>query len=645
MFVSCFAFSANGQTVADSLEQLLKVIEESEDPVITRSYQQKALQLLENTEDKQLQIEYFQLLYQLGLNLQRAGQKDSSRYYYHQVVEYYNTHPKIADQKEQLAKAYNNLGISYYFQKIYPKALDAHFKALELRKEIQSKKLAGSYNNVGLVYLNLARYTEAKKYFKQSLKLKQENHDQAGISNTVNNLGIIARNTQHFDDAKYYYSMAYDLSQAIKDTLKMSNALNNLGRAYFWKQDYEQALVYFEASIELRRTLNQPEGLGDALANAAEVYLKNNQLEQAYAYLKEAAELVETHKIQGGIFQMNFVWAKYWMIKGNSDLAADYYTKYKQASDSVSAEAQAKMVAEIEAKYEAEQQAQEILVLQQQTAIQQLELDRIQLQRRWMVLLTLLLLGVIGLLTWLYHYRTKTNQALSELNQTKDRLFTIIGHDLKNPLVAFRAITQSLSQNLGQMDPSSVLYFIQKLEKSSNRLYLLIQNLLQWALNQSGQLKPVYQSFNLAQLVDETLELFKVSADQAQLELKHQIDPAIQVQADPKMTQTILRNLIDNAIKFTPQQGQIVVRTQVNQQDASKIWVQVQDSGPGMSNDQQNALFEWKSPTAYEADKAKGTGIGLVLCKELSDFQDSHLQVISEVGQGTTFSFALTRIA
>lgn len=593
-----------------------------------------ALELAQKNKDQNTQ---FLISTSIASVYYQKGKFDSSKYFFSNNVALVEE-KNIALDPELLATNYNDLGIVYLKLKDYNNAIEVHLKALKIREQVNSPKLSSSYNNLGLVYMNFEQHEKAIDYFEKSLRLKRKNKDKAGIINSLNNLGIVSKNIRHNENAKKYYNQALSLSKEIGDVNKMSNALRNLAYVAFWEDKYALAVSYYEEVLELQKKQDNQTLVIETILNIAQMNLEAHKLAKAFDYLNLAMKKVKEEDIYANYSDVYLLYCNYYTLLGNSEQSSAYYLKYKEIQDSLALKKNAMTLADIETKYETEKKEQEIELLKQKNIISTLELERIQTQRKWIFSIVFLLLIIISVLIWLYRYRSRTNKELELLNSTKDKLFTIIGHDLKNPLIGFRSITQSLSSNLDSMDKNSILYFIQKLEKSSNQLYLLIQNLLQWAINQSGQLSNNPQRFALEELVTDVFNLFKINAEREEIQLINEVPMNSFVHADLKITQTILRNLIDNAIKFTPKGGKVCV--QVTNHDRS-LEVLVRDTGLGMSEQEQQNLFQNINPNINNDVPQKGTGIGLMLCKELAERLSSNIKVNSVINQGTVFSFSL----
>ena len=228
---------------------------------------------------------------------------------------------------------------------------------------------------------------------------------------------------------------------------------------------------------------------------------------------------------------------------------------------------------------------------------------------------------------------------LRKLNATKDKFFELIAHDMKNSFTALISIAQSLTDSYHDIDENDKHLYITKVYKSSNNLFNLLQNLLHWATTQTGRMSYSPVKLNLNDIVDDNIQLLYQHAEKKGILLNANLDEAFYVFADKNMLQTILRNLISNAIKFTCNGGRVHVSAV---QTGKMVEVTVKDSGIGMTNDEVNKLFRIETKNkSIGHSKEKGTGLGLILSKEFVEMNNGKIWVESEPEKGSTFKFTL----
>lgn len=235
---------------------------------------------------------------------------------------------------------------------------------------------------------------------------------------------------------------------------------------------------------------------------------------------------------------------------------------------------------------------------------------------------------------------TQVNKELEKLNATKDKLFSLIAHDLKNPFHAISGFATMLSRNFSQMKEREKLEIIDLMNLSAETAYNLLENLLQWARAQTNRIRFEPERINLEEVTLETFEFLSTTAHKKRIELlTENLD--LHVIADRNMLSTILRNLISNAIKFTPEKGKVTVSA--SEKDG-KIEVSVTDNGIGMTEQVKNKLFQLEElHTSPGTSGETGTGLGLIVCKEFVERQGGTIRVESEPMKGSRFIFTLPK--
>ncbi len=237
--------------------------------------------------------------------------------------------------------------------------------------------------------------------------------------------------------------------------------------------------------------------------------------------------------------------------------------------------------------------------------------------------------------------RDRLIKQLKSTNAAKDKMFSIIAHDLKSPFSTIFAFVNLMKKNYDKYDKKHLFKLINELEKSTSSGYTLLENLLTWSRMESGRMKYNPQKLNLSEIISRVYDLYTIKAAQKGIELIANIQPEIYVFADNFMIETVLRNLVNNAIKFTLPNGTITIS--VNEKSDEYI-VSVSDTGIGIPKENLKKLFKIETAystfgTAYE----KGTGLGLILCKEFVEKNNGKIWVESEENKGTTFYFTLKK--
>jgi signal transduction histidine kinase len=232
----------------------------------------------------------------------------------------------------------------------------------------------------------------------------------------------------------------------------------------------------------------------------------------------------------------------------------------------------------------------------------------------------------------------RTNK-LTEIVSTNGKFLSIIAHDLRSPFSSILGILEILKISLKDFNKDEIKEYVDIVYNSANNTLTLLDNLLVWAVSQNKEknINPV--KINLYELLREEIENLKILTRQKQIKMSHTVEPGLNVTADLQMVKTILRNLINNAIKYTNINGEIVI----NACELKKfVEVTIKDNGVGISNENIKKLF--KVDTFHSTpgtQNEKGTGLGLLLCKEFVELHGGAIRIESETGKGSLFAFTL----
>lgn len=233
------------------------------------------------------------------------------------------------------------------------------------------------------------------------------------------------------------------------------------------------------------------------------------------------------------------------------------------------------------------------------------------------------------------------NKELKDLNATKDKFFKIIAHDLKNPFGILLQDSEFVVHKYDELKDEIKRSAIERIHKSSHRVYKLLENLLEWAKLQTGGIKTKKNKINLHQIAEKNISLYDCNASKKEIVVKNDIGMNVSAYSDENMIDFVFRNLICNAIKFTEDGGQVNISTQDNE---DFIEVSISDTGVGIAGENIKKLFRIDGGyTTPDTKGEKGTGLGLILCKEFVELNGGKIGVKSEVGKGSTFKFTLPK--
>lgn len=229
--------------------------------------------------------------------------------------------------------------------------------------------------------------------------------------------------------------------------------------------------------------------------------------------------------------------------------------------------------------------------------------------------------------------------SLEELNAAKDKLFTIIGHDLKNPLTSLLSVSHTLRENFSGLSKDELQQAMKNVDQSAHNLFRLLENLLEWTRTQTGHLPIHRRHFLLNPLIDENITYLLPTAKKKNISLVKELTDSLSVYADKNMVSTVIRNLLNNAIKFTPKGGRIQI---CSYRHNNEVWIEVSDTGMGIEKHKKARLFRIAATASTRGtENEKGTGLGLLVCKDFVEKNGGSIWVDSQPGKGSTFTFSV----
>lgn len=228
---------------------------------------------------------------------------------------------------------------------------------------------------------------------------------------------------------------------------------------------------------------------------------------------------------------------------------------------------------------------------------------------------------------------------LKNLNASKDKFFSIVAHDLRSPFTSLIGYSEFLKEDLNELTKEEIKTFAENINESSRTVFNLLENLLQWSRVQTDRISLEPIVFDISILADQAIKLLKNNSDNKYIDLSNKIPPRTLVHADENTISSVIQNLVSNAIKFTPVGGSVTI---TGEQDGSSVTVTVEDNGVGIHPDDIEKLFRIDNQhTTTGTENESGSGLGLILCKELIEKNKGKIWVESQPGKGSRFYFTL----
>lgn len=606
---------------------------------------------------------------------------------------------KAVDLAEQLKNkwslklAYSNMGITQVILGDYTTALRYSTQFLQLNIELgDSVEMSSAYNMIGDHYYDLGEYDEAYYYFTQSYRIANRKADKIKMAVALHNVGRVFKVIGQYDRAKAHLELSRKMSAQEGDILGEPYSLDELGDLLMRQGNYDSALLFLKESLITLRVVQDPILRPRAYARIASTYLRKGEFDSAFLYYDSALQeynktknklgVAEVELGKGQIYsqQDKFLEAKsaferslasaqqlnartleircynnlsrLWEKKGDFKKSLEYYKSFKLLEDTLFSQEMNEKLFRDQMRFETESKDTQIAQLSRLEAMQKGEIKKQEFIRNIFVVLAALA-GI--LLVTIYRSgqrRIKINRLLldhqeemekrsvelEQLNQVKDKFFSIISHDLRSPINALAGLLDLMDR--GAIRPEDMDKNVHELKARFNHARTLLNNLLDWTLLQMDKLSLHPAKIDMQKVGVENIQMLG-TVQEKKIEIRNDIAEGTIAFADSNTINLVIRNLITNAIKFTNEGGHITLFAE----DKGTFWnICVQDDGVGMKPEVLKMLFDKTSPYSTRGTaNEKGTGLGLILCKEFVEKNGGTISVKSEEGKGSTFSFTVPK--
>jgi signal transduction histidine kinase len=457
------------------------------------------------------------------------------------------------------------------------------------------------------------------------------------------------------EEAMSQHKLALDLRRKAKDAVAEAVSLSHIGDLYFRMDNYEKALANHRVALDIRRRVNDSAAVASSLNSLAQIYLQNKDYRNAILTGEDALKTAHEAQDQNAIRKSYELLSAAYKAEGEFEKSLANKELAVAMTELIVNERSEQQVIASQNLYEVKRKEGEIQELQKIRKQKERELaqQRKTEQQLYMIIAAGFVIAI--LLVWLYLLKRRSNkmlvfnnrriseqnEQLHEANATKDKFFSIISHDLKGPLNSLTSFSSLLIHHTDSLTKDEIQMLAKDLDKSLKNLFDLLENLLEWSRSQTGNIDFKREEFDVAALVRTTVELLSVQAANKSIKLTASLPDGCRVMAHRHSVNTVIRNLISNALKFTPASGTVTVSART---DGDMLTIAVADSGVGMPREVLTKLFriDTKYTTKGTADE-RGTGLGLILCKEFVEKNGGTIKVESEEGKGSVFTFTLPK--
>jgi len=570
------------------------------------------------------------------------NERDSAGIYFDKAMKLVES---INDEWEKTA-IYDLAG-SYYsgFLNDMEKGIDAYLKALDINEKLTTRLIAEKKDiadnlrfnvrirmNIALTYRMMLNVEKALEGLLEAKNIINENRNIEFYNEYLldGNIGNHYFLFDEYEKAFPYVKNFYETAVAKGNLIHTANALISLSTYYLNTDNLKQALIHAKEALEIAEKLQMPVYINRAISMVTNAYIEMKDYKSALYYAELGLEKTEDNNYHGLQHMYSLLIIIY---AGMNDIenVKKYIIESDQIYYKITDENMHNAVQEMQVKYDVQQKELEIVT--QQAKIKQ------QRTRQFIYIGGLIAAGLmLTMLFLIVRQRNRRNRELAETNATKDKFFSIISHDLKNPAFSQRNDIRNLFENCHKWDADTISDYCRNLLKSANDNAELLQTLLSWAQTQTGRMTYQPILYDLVASLKSGISIIQNMANEKEVVLDLQMPTPALITGDEKMLETVVRNLLVNAIKYTEKGGTVTLR--VEPTAAGKHTVTVSDTGTGMTPEQKQSLFRLADQPSQRGTAGEaGVGLGLIICKEFLKKHESELHVESEEGKGSRFWF------
>ncbi|WMI67962.1 tetratricopeptide repeat-containing sensor histidine kinase [Mangrovimonas sp. YM274] len=592
----------------------------------------------------------------------------SQRGDYYNSIDSFNRSKRLYQQLNDtlgIAKVSNCMGLIEIKRGNYIVGLENSLSAINIfeTKNLRDE-LSSAYNNLAEAYYKTQQIDKAIEFNLKALSVREQLQDSTGIKMSTKNIAHLYSLRREHRKAIEYYEKAMNLLNPEKDLDLKGEILPRIGEEYLRFKDYDKAAEYLVEGLKFNRRRNNKEGLIRSLNSVGKLNLEQNktrlaekQLDEAYALAKDGSyklELLKNYELHKqldsmqGQFHNAFFWqGKYYGLK--EELNKQNQPKIPVNTDAIIKDEQSHAIAD------QEEPSSVIPALSSKNSkeVKKLKLISYVLVAAFLIALTFLMLIYLrrkSRLAYTKELEEKNKQIqmqneaileqslhLEEINKVKDRLFSIVSHDLKDSVSSIKGFIDLLKED--SLSKEEFYELIPELSENANNASLLLFNLLNWSKSQMQNLEPNPELFNIQEVFQTKISLIEQKVEQKRIVL---IDESQRdfIYADRSMVEIVIQNLLTNAVKFS-KVGDIITVSNVDRNGKSLICVE--DTGVGISPENMEKLFKNNTFTTVGTKSEKGTGLGLTICKELVELNHGKIWVESTPNVGSKFFVELPK--
>ncbi len=584
---------------------------------------------------------------------------------YQQSIDYITEAKKIAielgDQK-RIANAINRLGAIYSHDEDYHEARNRFLEAMKIRQIINDLDgLASSYHNLGLAYFHLSNFDESLNYFNKSLNIRIKIGDNQKIAVGYHNLADFHFRLTHFDKAVDMNKKALEYYKNCSNIKGEIQILWQLGDAYFAMDKISSALKTLQEGIDLGVLSGGRENeLAIIEQTIGKIYSKIGDYDKAMYHLQNALNYSKKENNDKDIRDIYLLMAQYSEKNKKYQEAYKYHEQYTHLKDSIYSDMNSKRIENHRVRYDTRLKENELKSLYKNMEIELLKVEKRATFRNYLIgFIIIMLIGISAgyfnlkikkknqlviintnkRLEHTYSKITKSELEHRQINTTKNHFLTVISHDLITPFNSLLGFTELLSEEADTNDREIIRNYSGIIYKSSKELFNLLENMLQWSRALRNKIYYQPELFSIAKTIDNIINILMIEADRKNINITTDIESALFPYADETLVTTIIKNLLNNAIRHTPANGIIEINAK---QKNEYIYISVSDEGKEITREEIAELSESTHVTFDEVSVTKtGAGLALTVVREFVEKNNGKIFAENKQGKGNIFTFTL----
>ncbi|WP_320004288.1 tetratricopeptide repeat-containing sensor histidine kinase [Shiella aurantiaca] len=575
----------------------------------------------------------------------------------------------LANQGEQLAQKINNrLALAYIYrikasifaaQGLYSAAAEVGAKAEIMFLDLGDKAGLANYQiSLGHLFRRQGLFERSLAYHFQSYQYFLANGPLERICVSMHNYAEALYYVDSLDKAEKINLKAIQLNDSIRNKSVLMSCFKAQGLIAQKLGKTKEAQYYFDQCIQLGNEMGK-DAQKDAALNSmlalADIYQQEGKFDLQLSTLKDAEEYALKYSSDQFLVDIYLQMFQFFVQKNNLEQANIFLSEYKEQLQSNRTKLSAENENFIDALYESIVLTNQNELLKQKTQLDEVTIknQKTQLLFAIALIITLILSAYVILINVRKLKKAnrllkiqklaieKTSQELEELNAVKDKFFGIVSHDIRSPLASMLSFAALIDDHIDKLTQEEIRSMAHDLRNNANATLKMADNLISWARFQMKHVKTTPQAINPLNILHQLQDVFAHVAKEKNIQIRIHSETEEKILADANQTELVIRNLLNNALKFTASGGEIQLRVYSSE---NNVAIAIKDSGIGMTKEQVNDLFNLQTNKSLRGTNGeKGSGLGLIICKEYVENNKGSISVESKPGEGSTFTVFLPK--